>query len=177
MRSYTSGVRCLIVVSPAVIVIGLALKVPACGMASAPRLGSKSDMMSRRPPKAPAGIPPPMILPRAVRSGSTPNISCAPPGAMRRLWTSSNTSSMPRSRVRSRIPLRKPISAGAYPKFETTASMITQASSPWRSPRMTSQAARSLYGSTTTPSATDGGMPGNSGTAVGPLGSSSSAAG
>ena len=34
-------------------------------------------MTSRRPPKAPTGMPPPMILPRVVRSGRTPYRACA----------------------------------------------------------------------------------------------------
>ena len=33
--------------------------------------GESCSMMSRRPPKAPTGMPPPMILPKVVRSGRT----------------------------------------------------------------------------------------------------------
>src|SRR3990172_6961848 len=36
---------------------------------------------SRVPPNAPTGSPPPMIFPRAGRSGEIPNVSCAPPKA------------------------------------------------------------------------------------------------
>ena len=53
-----------------------------------------------------------MILPNAVRSGVTPNTSCAPPGAMRRLCTSSNTSTMLSSSVSFLIPRRNSGSAG-----------------------------------------------------------------
>ena len=37
-------------------------------------------MISRRPPKAPTGMPPPMTLPSTVRSGRTPYTAWAPPG-------------------------------------------------------------------------------------------------
>src|SRR6267143_4634956 len=40
-------------------------------------------MTSARPPKAPTGRPPPMILPNVVRSGRTPRRSCAPREAHR----------------------------------------------------------------------------------------------
>jgi len=35
-------------------------------------VGASASITSRRPPNAPTGIPPPMILPRQVRSGTTP---------------------------------------------------------------------------------------------------------
>ena len=71
--------------SPALIVTGLALKVPACAISAPPFVGSNKSIMSLRPPKAPTGIPPPIILPKAVISGTTPNNSCAPPGATLKL--------------------------------------------------------------------------------------------
>src|SRR5438552_1917910 len=40
-------------------------------------------MISARPPKAPTGKPPPMILPKQLRSALMPNRSCAPPHARR----------------------------------------------------------------------------------------------
>ena len=53
-------------------------------------------MTSARPPNAASGRPPPTILPRIVRSGRTPNRSCAPPRATRKpVITSSKTSSAP----------------------------------------------------------------------------------
>jgi hypothetical protein len=64
---------------------------------------------SRRPPKAPTGMPPPMILPSVVRSGRTPDSSCTPPRATRKpVMTSSKISSAPwRSQI-ARRPSRKP---------------------------------------------------------------------
>src|SRR2546430_12146328 len=41
-------------------------------------------MRSARPPYAPTGIPPPMILPSVVRSGRTWSRSCAPPAETRK---------------------------------------------------------------------------------------------
>ena len=73
MRSYTSGVRWFITTSPATMVMGLALNVPACARGPL-AVGSKSAMMSLRPPHAPTGMPPPIILPNVVMSGMTPNI-------------------------------------------------------------------------------------------------------
>ena len=53
-------------------------------------------MTSARPPNAASGSPPPTILPSTVRSGVTPNRSCAPPRATRKpVITSSKTSSAP----------------------------------------------------------------------------------
>ena len=63
---------------PAAIVAGLALNVPPCDARGLPFDASNTDMMSRRPPTAPTGSPPPMILPKVVRSGVTPTIVCAP---------------------------------------------------------------------------------------------------
>ena len=42
--------------------------------------------MPVRPPNAPTGSPPPIIFPRVVMSGITSNLSCAPPGPMRKLF-------------------------------------------------------------------------------------------
>src|SRR4051794_3756685 len=55
------------------------------------------------------GMPPPMILPRVVRSGVTPNIACAPPRPTRKpVITSSKTSSAPWRSVTWRSCSRKP---------------------------------------------------------------------
>ncbi len=59
---------------PAAIERTLLLKVPACGQASA-RSGSKRDIRSMRPPKAPKLMPPPRYLPSVVMSGVTPTIA------------------------------------------------------------------------------------------------------
>jgi hypothetical protein len=53
-------------------------------------------MMSRRPPKAPTGMPPPITLPSVVRSGVMPNRPCAPTGPTRKpVITSSKISTAP----------------------------------------------------------------------------------
>ena len=51
---------------------GLALNVPRGGMRGPRVPGSNTSITSARPPVAPMGNPPPMILPNAVRSGSPP---------------------------------------------------------------------------------------------------------
>ena len=54
------------------------------------------SMMSRRPPNAPTGMPPPTILPSVVRSGLMPYSACAPPSATRKpVITSSKISTLP----------------------------------------------------------------------------------
>ena len=40
---------------------------------------SITPMTSSRPPKAPIGVPPPMLFARQKRSGCTPKYSVAPP--------------------------------------------------------------------------------------------------
>ena len=53
-------------------------------------------MYWRLPPKAPTGRPPPMILPKVVRSGSMPKRAWAPPKAARKpVMTSSKMSRAP----------------------------------------------------------------------------------
>jgi hypothetical protein len=60
-------------------------------------------MMSARPPNAPTGKPPPMILPNVDKSGVMPNRSCAPPRASRKpVITSSKISNAPLACVMSR---------------------------------------------------------------------------
>ena len=83
----------------------LLLKVPAWPSASA-RRGSKRCISSRRPPKAPKDMPPPMYLPSVVRSGMTPSCACRPPRDRREVITSSKTSSAPQSSARRRRPCR-----------------------------------------------------------------------
>ena len=83
------------VTSPAVTDSGLPLNVPRWATRVAPPLrvecsrpmpgASRSGtcsierMTSSRPPKAPIGTPPPMLLARQMRSGWTPKYSVAPP--------------------------------------------------------------------------------------------------
>jgi len=60
-------------------------------------------MISARPPNAPTGRPPPMTLPKQLKSGVMPKRSCAPPFAKRNpVITSSKMSSEPLARVLSR---------------------------------------------------------------------------
>src|SRR5439155_567974 len=69
-------------------------------------------MMSARPPKAPTGRPPPMIFPNVVRSGRTPNRSCAPPHAIRNEMTSSKIRTIPWRSVSARRRGRNPSAGG-----------------------------------------------------------------
>ena len=63
------------------------------------RSGATSAISSARPPYAPIGMPPPMILPSTVRSGRTPKRACAPPRPTRNpVITSSKISSAPSAR-------------------------------------------------------------------------------
>ncbi len=66
-------------------------------------------MISRLPPKAPTGMPPPMIFPSVVRSGRTPETSCTPPRATRKpVMTSSKISTAPCRSQTLRSASRKP---------------------------------------------------------------------
>ncbi len=112
-------------------------------------------MMSARPPNAPTGRPPPITLPKVIRSGDHP--SCAPsspymPDRLTRnpVITSSVISSAPSAWAASASPALKPASGGTTPMFAAAASVITAAISPgWRA-NASRTAARSLYGSTIT---------------------------
>ena len=53
-------------------VIGFAEKVPDCGSRGPSPTDENTSITSALPASAPTGRPPPMILPRVVRSGSTP---------------------------------------------------------------------------------------------------------
>ena len=68
--SYSDGVSIVIASNPATIVTGLALKVPPCATRVPSLVGSKTAMTSARPPNAPTGNPPPMILPNVVMSAA-----------------------------------------------------------------------------------------------------------
>ena len=74
MRSISFCVRRSSVTRPAAMVMRLPLNVPEWWRWSGER-GSKTSITSARPPKAPTGRPPPMILPIVVRSGRTPRTS------------------------------------------------------------------------------------------------------
>ena len=69
--------------------------------------------MSARPPKAPMFRPPPMTLPKQVRSASMPYSSWAPPRATRKpVMTSSKISSAPTRSHSARSAARKPSAGG-----------------------------------------------------------------
>ena len=71
--------------------------------------GASASITSARPPNAPTGSPPPMTLPRHVRSGRTPSRPWAPPRATRKpVITSSKISSAPTRSHSARRPSRKP---------------------------------------------------------------------
>ena len=88
-------------------------------------------MISARPPNAPTGRPPPMILPSVVRSGRMPSRSCAPPGATRKpVMTSSKIRSAPWRFVSSRRPARKPGLGSTSPMLPAYGSTMTPRSQP-----------------------------------------------
>ncbi len=85
-------------------------------------------MISRRPPKAPTGIPPPMTLPNVVRSGVMPYKPCAPPKATRKpVITSSKISTAPDWSQTSRKVSRKPATGGTQFILPATGSTMMQA--------------------------------------------------
>src|SRR5260364_448525 len=71
----------LSVFKPAVTATGLPESVPA--LYTEPS-GARCAIISRRPPKAASGKPPPIIFPRQVKSGLIPYRDCAPPSATRK---------------------------------------------------------------------------------------------
>ena len=88
---------------PAVIASGFPESVPAWYTGPA---GATSSMISRRPPYAPTGRPPPMTLPSVVRSGVIPYSACAPPGCTRKPVM---TSSKHEERALARRELAQPL--------------------------------------------------------------------
>ena len=85
-------------------------------------------MMSPRPHRTEIGKPLPSALPRVVRSGVTPNRSCAPPGACRKpVMISSKIRSVPASVHASRSVSRNPGSGSTTPALWKTGSRITAA--------------------------------------------------
>ena len=87
-------------------------------------------MMSRRPPTAPIGRPPPMTFPKQVRSGRTSNFACAPPLPKRKpVITSSKMRSAPTRSHSCRRPSRNPGAGATTPMFAATGSTMTAATS------------------------------------------------
>ena len=123
-------------------------------------------MTSARPPKAAAGRPPPITLPKVNRSAGTGSRPYQPDGETRNpVITSSRISSAPCSVVIRRNSALKPSSGGTTPMLAAAASVITQAMSPPRTRKTSSTAATSLYGSTTVSPACAPVTPGVSGSA------------
>mmetsp|Transcript_35993 Transcript_35993/g.88682 ORF Transcript_35993/g.88682 Transcript_35993/m.88682 type:complete len:245 (-) Transcript_35993:789-1523(-) len=141
--SYAPGSpRMLSVSMPAVMASGLPLRVPAWYMGPA---GATISMISRRPPYAPTGRPPPITLPMVVRSGITPQYSCALPRLMRNpVMTSSKHNSALFSVARSRRPCRNALSGMMNPALPTTGSRMMPAISPLFSAKIFLTASRSL---------------------------------
>ncbi len=78
---------------PAATATGLPDSVPAWYTGPS---GAIASMMSRRPPNAPTGMPPPITLPSVVRSGTTPVMPCTPCECTRNpVITSSKMSTLP----------------------------------------------------------------------------------
>ena len=86
-----------------------------------------------------------MTLPMVVRSGVTPQYSCAQPLAMRKpVMTSSKVRRAPSALVISRRPSRNSLSGTMNPELPTTGSRITPAISPLFSSKIFLTASRSL---------------------------------
>ena len=102
-------------------------------------------MMSARPPNAAAGSPPPMTLPKVIRSGVTPSRPNQPDGLTRKpVRTSSRMSSAPCRAVISRSAALNPSRGGTTPMLAGQASAMTQAISSPDSAKAASTAAMSL---------------------------------
>ena len=104
-RTYASGAcRCFSVAIPAAMPSGFPDSVPAWYTGPT---GATRRISSARPPYAATGSPPPITLPRHVRSGCTPKRDCAPPYATRNpVITSSKTSTAPCTLASRRSPSR-----------------------------------------------------------------------
>src|SRR5262252_6591578 len=85
-------------------------------------------MISARPPNAAAGSPPPMTLPKVVRSPAMPSRPYQPDLVTRKpVRTSSMTSRAPYSPHSAASSSLKPAAGGTIPMFAGHASVITQA--------------------------------------------------
>ncbi len=123
---------------------------------------------SSRPPNAPIGIPPPMLLARQKRSGCTPKYSNAPPQASTTpVFTSSKTSTTPCSVASSRTRSRYPGFGGTTPMLNCTGSTMIAAISSRLASRMSARMSGSLNGAITVSAIRERGMPADAGTVVG----------
>ena len=106
-------------------------------------------MTSARPPKAAAGKPPPMTLPKVNRSGAPasygPSSPYQPAREQRKpVMTSSLTSSAPCAFVMRSNASVNPSTGGTTPMLPAAASVMTQAISSPRAANSASTAAMSL---------------------------------
>ncbi len=102
-------------------------------------------MTSARPPKAAAGSPPLITLPKVNRSAGTGSRPYQPAAETRNpVITSSMINSAPCAAVIARRPALKPGSGGTVPMLPAAASVITQAMSAPGAANAASTAARSL---------------------------------
>ena len=107
--------------------------------------GASCSIRSARPPKAAAGSPPPMTLPKVNRSASTGSRPYQPDRDTRKpVMTSSMISSAPCSAVIRRSAALNPGSGGTTPMFPGAASVMRQAIWLPRSAKTASTAAMSL---------------------------------
>ena len=108
---------------------GFPERVPAWYMGPS---GETICIISVLAPYAPTGSPPPIIFPRQVMSGVTPNSSCAPPLPRRNpVMTSSKMRTAPCFLHVERSRLRKFFSGVTTPMFPATGSIITPAIFRW----------------------------------------------
>ena len=111
--------------------------------------GARWSMISAEPPRAAAGMPPPITLPKHQMSGVQPS-GCPdrpqPPVAVARkpVSTSSQISSAPWRRVISRRNALKPSAGSTTPMLQGTASVMSAAMRSPCSANTASTAARSL---------------------------------
>ncbi len=102
-------------------------------------------MISRRPPNAAAGRPPPITLPKVNRSASTGSSPCQPPAETRKpVITSSRMSSAPCACAISASRWLKPARGATTPMLPAAASVITAAISAPSAAKAASTAATSL---------------------------------
>ncbi len=121
-------------------------------------------MMSARPPNAAAGRPPPITLPKVIRSAAMPSRPNQPDRVTRNpVSTSSMISSAPYSWQSPASSSLNPAAGGTTPMFAGHASVITQAICSPCSANACRTAAASLYGSTSVSAAIAPVTPGESG--------------
>ena len=99
----------------------------ACRPGTRGRAAPASPSRSARPPKAPIGRPPPMTLPKLVRSGATPYSAWAPPRPRRKpvITSSKIEQRADRGRTRRAAPRGSPAPGATRPMLAATGSTMT----------------------------------------------------